>query len=382
MSIEEKLTRKGPRRLLALDGGGIRGVIAIEILARIEKLLREREQNSSLVLADYFDYMAGTSTGAIIAAALSLGKPMDEIRAFYHEDGPQMFSQLQWFNPKRWFQAKFTPKYLTQRLKAVFGEQVTLGSPQLKTLLLVILRNETTDSPWPLSNNPQAKYNDPNHPGCNLKLPLWQVVRASTAAPTFFPPETVAIGPERFIFVDGGVTPFNNPALQLLTMATAEPYRLNWPTGAEQLLLVSVGTGSALRERAELRPQHMNLLYTATTIPGSLMGAISVQQDLMCRVLGQCRFGSKLDAELDTMIDPGWPYPGKSGASGPADPKLFSYIRYEPDLTRQGLDLLGLKSIPVEHVLKMDAVQHLKKMASVGMQAAEQFVQISHFDGF
>ena len=50
---------------------------------------------------------------------------------------------------------------------------------------------------------------------CNLKLPLWQVVRASTAAPTFFPPEVVRVGQQEFVFVDGGVTVFNNPAFQL-----------------------------------------------------------------------------------------------------------------------------------------------------------------------
>ena len=381
MSIATKLNHQGPHRLLALDGGGIRGVIAIELLAKIEKLLRERERNPNLVLADYFDYVAGTSTGAIIAAAISLGRSMDEIRTFYHEDGPKMFTQLKWYDP-RILWARFTATYLTERLKSVFGERIKLGSPDLKTLLLVILKNETTNSPWPLSNHPHAKYNDRQHSGCNLELPLWQIVRASTAAPTFFPPEVINIGSETFIFVDGGVTPFNNPALQLFTMATAEPYRLNWPVGADQMLLVSVGTGSALREQANLRPKHMNLLYTATTVPGSLMEAIAVQQDLICRVLGDCRFGGKIDAEIDTMISPHWPDPGKYGAQGPTPSKLFSYLRYQPELTRRGLDDIGLKSMRVEHVLKMEAVQHLKKMAVVGLQAADRFVQLSHFDGF
>ena len=63
---------------------------------------------------------------------------------------------------------------------------------------MVVLRNATTDSPWPLSNNPAALFNDrrlgPNQNGSNLDLPLWQIVRASTAAPTYFPPEVVMVG--------------------------------------------------------------------------------------------------------------------------------------------------------------------------------------------
>ena len=59
-------------RLLALDGGGIRGIITLEVLAEIERTLRVRSGRPDLVLCDYFDYVAGTSTGAIIAACVSL----------------------------------------------------------------------------------------------------------------------------------------------------------------------------------------------------------------------------------------------------------------------------------------------------------------------
>jgi uncharacterized protein len=86
--------------------------------------------------------------------------------------------------------------------------------------LLVVLRNATTDSPWPISNNPFAKYNDPANLANNLKFPLWQLVRASTAAPTFFPPEVITIEGQAFVFVDGGVTMYNNPAFQMFLMAT------------------------------------------------------------------------------------------------------------------------------------------------------------------
>jgi len=64
-----------------------------------------------------------------------------------------------------------------------------LDSKRLKTLLLVVMRNHTTGSAWPVTNNPLARYNDPTLPDCNLKIPLWKLVRASAAAPVYFDPK-------------------------------------------------------------------------------------------------------------------------------------------------------------------------------------------------
>ncbi|MFL6530077.1 MAG: patatin-like phospholipase family protein, partial [Chthoniobacterales bacterium] len=227
-SFREKLTKSGPRKLLACDGGGIRGIISIEILAHIESELRGLTGKPELVLADYFDYVGGTSTGAIIATLISLGFSVDDARDFYVKSGAEMFQPA-----KLWerLHTKFQDDNLTRMLKGVIGEETTLGSEKLQTLLMVVLRNATTDSPWPISSNPKAKYNDIEVRGkkSNLLLPLWQLVRASTAAPVYFPPEVIEIGDgQEFIFVDGGVTMYNNPAFHLFLMATTESYRLCW----------------------------------------------------------------------------------------------------------------------------------------------------------
>jgi len=70
------------KRILTFDGGGIRGVFSLEILLRIETLLREHFKAPNLILADHFDFFAGTSTGAIIAAGLSWGMPVEEFSRF------------------------------------------------------------------------------------------------------------------------------------------------------------------------------------------------------------------------------------------------------------------------------------------------------------
>jgi uncharacterized protein len=64
ISLTDRLNKPGPRKLLALDGGGIRGVLSLLILARIEELLVKQSGRTDYRLADYFDYVAGTSTGA------------------------------------------------------------------------------------------------------------------------------------------------------------------------------------------------------------------------------------------------------------------------------------------------------------------------------
>ena len=76
------------KKLLALDGGGIRGMIALRVLARIESILRQQSGNPDLVLSDYFDYVGGTSTGAIIAAALAIGMSVAELEEFYRHQAP------------------------------------------------------------------------------------------------------------------------------------------------------------------------------------------------------------------------------------------------------------------------------------------------------
>src|SRR5688572_2138729 len=175
MSVEDVMQRKGPRKLLALDGGGIRGLITIEILAAIEEELR-RGRGAHFRLADEFDYVAGTSTGAIIATCVSLGMSAAEIRDFYLDSGREMFDKARLL---RRFRTRFEDEKLAGKLKEVIGGNTTLGSEKLRTLLLIVMRNATTDSPWPLSNNPKAKYNLASRrdegKACNLDLPLWQL---------------------------------------------------------------------------------------------------------------------------------------------------------------------------------------------------------------
>jgi uncharacterized protein len=369
--VNDKLRKGGVRKLLSCDGGGIRGIISIEILSRIEDELRALNGKPDLVLSDYFDYVAGTSTGAIIATLVALGFSTDAIRQFYIKSGAEMFHPAKLWERLR---TKFDDDNLSRMLKEVVGEETTLASDKLQTLLMIVLRNATTDSPWPVSSNPTGKYNDPKARGeiSNLRLPLWQLVRASTAAPTYFPPEVINVGTDHFVFVDGAVTMYNNPAFQLFLMATAEPYRLCWPIGEDKMLLVSVGTGATANANQDLSPLEMNLLYNASRIPSALMAAALNEQDFLCRVFGKCLLGEMLDREVGDVIGQG--IPGMA--------KLFTYVRYNVELSREGLNTLGLEKIEPAHVQQIDSYRYIEEMQEVGRAAASKQVIASHFAGF
>ena len=374
VKLADRLAKKGPRKLLAIDGGGIRGVLSLHILAKIEDILIKESKRPDYRLADYFDYVAGTSTGGIIAAGISLGMSVAEILNFYLKNGADMFDKASIY---RRLQYNYNSEPLAKQLRSVFGEKTTLGSEDIETLLLLVMRNATTDSPWPISNNPFAKYNDAAHPACNVHLPLWQLVRASTAAPTYFPPEVITLGDKSFIFVDGGVTMYNNPAFQMFLMATvdrywpkAPPAQRGWETGADKMLVISTGTGTSPGAKASLTPGEMNLLFNATNIPSALMYAALNEQDFLCRIFGDCVAGGILDREVDTMI----------ASTGPLQKKLFRYARYNAELTTQGLAALGCPKVVPEEVQKLDSIDAIPSLEQVGKAVAERDVRPAHFD--
>src|SRR5262245_16945683 len=145
-----------PKRILALDGGGIRGLLTAGILQRIEDILRERANaDAAFRLSDYFDLIGGTSTGSIIAAGLSLGMTADEVRQHYFNLGEAAFKRSLFRVGV--VRQKYDARNVERVLKPLFGER-TLASSDFKTGLLIMTKRMDTGSPWPLTNNPQARY--------------------------------------------------------------------------------------------------------------------------------------------------------------------------------------------------------------------------------
>ena len=301
-----------PKRILSLEGGGVRGVFSLQILLRMEQLLRRHYRRVDLVLADHFHLIAGTSVGAILGTFLSWGWSVADLIVFFEKSLPQIFSRSSWWNLQA---AAFRRGPLREILQREFaeadGQPALFGSQRLKTWLMIILRNLSTGSVWPLINHPSALFNKSvrpdgsDNPASNLRLPLWQLVRASSAAPWFFPPERVALAPGQTAeFVDGGLTGHNNPNVIAFLMATLPCYPLRWPQGVDRLHLISVGTG---RPPVRLKPSKSRLLSrfrVASIVPASLMQSASQEQDLLMRALGRCEHGEPIDQEVGTLAGP------------------------------------------------------------------------------
>jgi hypothetical protein len=372
---EERQSTPGPKRMLALDGGGIRGVLTLEILSAIESRLRARRSNSELVLSDYFDYIGGTSTGAIIAAALAMGRPVSEVRELYETLGRNVFQKR--FLPMR-LRSLYRDGPLTEELENLFGRGATLGDPKFRSLVLLVLHNTVTDSLWPVTNCTRAKYNRAERnlnpePDRNLDLRLSTLVRGSTAAPIYFPPQRIQVGKREFVYMDGGVTPFNNPALLLFLIATLPEYGLCWPAGESDLLIVSVGTGATAAVHPRLRTRQVGLLFNATNLPAVFMRGASVGQDMVCRSFARTRAGAPIDREFGSRLN----------ALSPAGANLFTYLRYDADLSDEALTASGVTSPrDRKRLRKLDAVDAIPQLQALGRSVGQQIDHDRDFAGF
>lgn len=360
-----------PKRILALDGGGIRGVLTLEFLAGIESLLRKRTARPALVLSDYFDLIGGTSTGAIIAAALACGNTVDELRTLYRELGHDVFQASVW--RQGYLAAKFPAERVRDALDRHLGADTMLGGDRLRTGLMVMTKRLDTGSPWPLHNHPEGRY-----AAQDGRLLLSQVVRASTAAPTYFAPEEVTIESRggstvRAAFVDGGVSPFNDPALQLLMVAALEGHGFRWPTGEHNILLISVGTGAYKKTFTGPQIGSMPAAKQGLVALESLMDDCGRVNRTMLQWMTRCLTPWVIDRAVGDLC-------GDSAAG----PRLASYARYEVLLEPTWLEhTLGLQLSPedVKQLAQMDDPSRMEQLATLGAAGARTQIADTHFPG-
>lgn len=373
-TVVQHFTDPGPKRILALDGGGLRGILTLGILKQIEDELRQRHGNDDAFrLCYYFDLIAGTSTGAIIAATLAIGWSVDDITKKYFELGAHVLRRS--FLRQGFLRAKYDEARLIEELKAVFGPDTTLGGNALNTGLLVVMKRLDSGSPWPVSNNPNGKYFSSREGGTigNGDYKLWQAVRASTAAPDYFNPERITIAqlpdhlPVTGDFVDGGVSPFNNPAFQAFLYATLSGYRVNWPVGKDNILVVSLGTGAAdpaVRRSEVAAAQAFRALL-------ALMDDCAALQETLLQWMSKSPTARSIDRELGTLDED---LPGAA--------PLLSYVRYNVDLQSAAVrDLLGDEAgaVAVEDLTAMDAPENMPVLHRLGIAAGQRKVQSGHF---
>jgi len=370
-----------PHRLLAIDGGGLAGLIPAEALILIEQQL-DLLSNGPQPLCKHFDMIAGTSTGAILAAGLALGLRATELRDFYLKFGQEIFT-------KSWLPMRFWHSYpsgpIEKHLKEVF-RGTTLGSDSLQTQILIVAKNATLGNNWFFSNNPANKYFKNNS-----ALPLWQVVRASTAAPTYFPPHTISIPDDAgkkqtYEFVDGGISSYNNPALQVFLEATIPEYGYGWPVGSDQLLLISLGTGFSSATIEFGKAAGYNLIDWGQYVVKEMMNDANLQQNLLLHIIGQRPPVVRSATQELTSSGAAQGVPDENaltrvGAELGAQ-KLLTYQRITVGLTRQRLDQLGLSDVDPVKVREMDAVDQIPNLQRIGAAVAKEQVRMAALERF
>jgi uncharacterized protein len=371
-----------PRRLLAIDGGGLAGLIPAECLIAIESQL-DQLTGTQKPLSDRFDLIGGTSTGAILAAGLALGLKASDLRDFYLKYGHEIFTKS-WPPGRIWH--KYPSGPLEKHLKLALGKSTTLGSNDLRTQIMIVAKNATLGSDWFFSNHPQSKFFKNN-----AKLPLWQIVRASSAAPTYFPPETVTVTDEtgkkqRHEFIDGGVSSYNNPALQVFLEATVSEYGNGWPIGADQLLLISLGTGFSSATIPPGKAASYWELQWAKYLIKELMNEANLQQNMLMHLIGQRPEG--VQAATKELISTGAAsgIPDQNAldrlSAGLGEQKLVTYQRITVGLTQQRLEQLGLHDVDASKLAEMDAADQIPNFQRLGAAVAKGQVKMDAFRRF
>jgi hypothetical protein len=409
-SRDRHLFGPGPKRILALDGGGVRGALTVAFLERLEALLSERD-GKEVRLGDYFDFVGGTSTGAVIAGALALGYRTAQVKDFYLRLAPFAFKRQRWRVPL--LQAKFDARGLRHQIEEVVGDRV-LQSTDLITGYCVITKRMDTGSPWILSNNPRAPYWESTTGDIgNKDYPLVNLVRASTAAPHFFDPELLPISqnkamlpddvakplnvpwPARAVrallrrlgigrhaeidtrtyglFVDGGVTPHNNPSLALFQMATLGPFNIKWPTGPKHLTILSVGTGTY---RPRLSYQSLGFARFTKLAFHALISMMTDAEMLVLALMqwmGECPAPWPINSEVGTLA-----------AELPPGGKMFRFLRYDVRLEKDWLARelnYDVSDDTLARLRGMDDPATVHELYKIGRMAAEKQVKIEHLTG-
>lgn len=427
--------KRYPKQILALDGGGVRGAVSVAFLERIEKILSDEHNRpvppsgenpqpavasvpaKTVRLGEHFDLVGGTSTGAIIACALALGHTTAEIKDFYLRLAPRVFKKPHWRIPG--LQAKFDARALVDEINGIVKDR-TLDSPDLITGLGIISKRLDTGSPWILVNNKEAPYwhdelptkDKKGHIG-NKHYRLSTLIRASTAAPHYFDPEILAItedaphdplgevkanlsgwplislalskaralygmvskdGPSadtHGIFVDGGVTPHNNPTLALLMMMTLKPLGICWPLGSDKLTIISIGTGSCRTRVTFKEIGFAGPLRLAVGALLSMMADTQYQALAQMQWLGECMTCWTVNSELHTLCGER-PHGGHWFRFGRYD------VRLEGPWLRNNLGI-QLSDDEVARLQGMDDPGIIETLYGIARLAAEKQVKREHF---
>lgn len=212
-----------PFYILALDGGGTRGIYTAQLLANIERAFQVQ-------LRDCFALLAGTSVGAIIAGAAATGIPMEKIVYLFEKEIPQIFR-------KKWYRH---PLFFSRYSKSSLAKSLAKHLPELllgdiKTPFMITCSDLANGSGYVFKTGGYSHLplHSPNDGASVLNVPLREAILASCAAPTFFDPSLIG----NALLSDGSLWA-SNPSLAALTDAVSA-----FGKNLDEIRMLSIGTG-------------------------------------------------------------------------------------------------------------------------------------------
>lgn len=282
------------RRILSMDGGGIRGLVTCEWLAGVEDALAGA---GSPGLLRHFDLLAGSSTGAIIACGLAIGLAPRDMAALYRRHAHTIFPGLAgrlWSRTGRLFsQGVSAPKYdgkgLEKVLKEVFGD-TTLG--QARRPLMITSYDTISRTPVMFKSFKAA----------HKAIPMWEACRASAAAPTYFPGHGMTVEGRKCALIDGGMLA-NNPTACAIAEALRKDAGADVP---QDLVVLSIGSGQHTRSIDLKSAREWGALEWAVPIIDVLFDGSAESVDYIARHLvgdGYFRLQAELAIGMDDMDD-------------------------------------------------------------------------------
>ena len=217
--IDEQLDTSGPS-LLSLDGGGIRGLVSCMLLMELEDSISEIDPHFR-TLADYFDWLSGTSTGSYLTLCMAYGKKRakDIIKLYLYLKDKVLTL------PK-----PFDESLVEETMKEVFGEDKCLSEISKPKVMITTCKADVSPPILHIMQNTGEAEDNEKGPS---ERKLWEAARASSAAPTYFP-----VFDKKFI--DGGLMA-NNPTVDSISRIIDDLVKEKKPPRLG--LVMSVGTG-------------------------------------------------------------------------------------------------------------------------------------------
>ena len=310
-------------KILSLDGGGIRGVLSATLLKEVETIVREKKGQE---LYEYFDLVAGTSTGSILAAGIACQMNAQQMIDIYQKEGKNIFlDSVRW--QRKW-----------RKLSQIFGSHVLYPHERGEQGLAKVLEKALCESPVGkklgkcptmaeikqhttsqllilaydvLSRNTTWFTND-DSTEWYYDTELWKICTASASAPTFFPPYKLPYYGESLPHIDGGVAA-NNPGLTAICHALSMTTEGKTNPNIEQIAILSIGTGQTTRPYTYAEIKKWGSLDWVTNIPNIFLAPAAensayIASRMFMRIDPQNYL--RLDFDLNKWFESDW-QPGR-----------------------------------------------------------------------